>query len=264
MTAPTRMPRYSFSNDGMGPYAIFYCDRCSREYRSTPAIAETVKDNVTRGALGGFLRNVPLVGNAAANQIENDRYRSSMSASEVQSAWGQVSQYFRECPTCHQIVCIPDFDEVTGFCNDDSPRAAEVEAAKAQQAAATLKGVADAFGLGSAVSRGMAQVQAQAAAQQAAAGPPPAGGPPTAGGPPPAPPAAGGMPPEVRAAMVAGAMNAAAGMTPCATCGTMLAAGAKFCANCGTPVAQARICKNCGTELAAGAKFCANCGTPAA
>jgi len=251
MTAPTRMPRYNFSNDGMGPYAIFFCDRCSREYRSNPSITQTVKDSVTRGALGGFLRNVPIVGNAAANQLENDRYRTSMSAEELQSAWGQVSQYFRECPTCHQIVCIPDFDEVTGFCNDDSPRAAEVEAAKAQQAAAALKGVADAFGISGAISRGMARAQANAVAQQ------------TAGGPPTAPPASG-MPPEMRAAMVAGAMNAAEGMAPCANCGTMLSAGAKFCANCGTPVAQARQCANCGAELAAGAKFCANCGTPAA
>lgn len=255
MTAPTRMPRYNFSNDGMGPYAIFFCDRCSREYRSNPAIATTVKDSVTRGALGGFLRNVPIVGNAAANQIENDRYRSSMSAEELQSAWGQVSQYFRECPTCHQIMCIPDFDEVTGFCNEDSPRAAEVKAAQAQQAAAALKGVADAFGISGAISRGVAQAQTNAAAPGAAGGPPP--------GPPSGPPS-GGMPPEMRAAMVAGAMNAAAGMTPCTNCGAMLAVGAKFCANCGTPVAQARNCANCGTELAAGAKFCANCGTPAA
>jgi hypothetical protein len=222
------MTRYSITNDGMGPYAIFYCDRDEREYRSTPAIAVTVKENVTRGALGGFLRNVPIVGNAAANQLENDQYRTTMTPEELQSAWGQVSQYFRECPTCHQIVCVPDFDEVTGFCDEDSPRAAEVEAAKAQQAAAALKGVADVFGISGAIQRSMAQAQQNAAAQPAAA--PPAG----------------------------------AATTACVNCGTSLAAGAKFCANCGTPVAQARNCANCGTQLAAGAKFCANCGTPAA
>ncbi|MEA2621119.1 MAG: hypothetical protein QOH61_29 [Chloroflexota bacterium] len=225
MTAPTRMPRYNFSNDGMGPYAIFYCDRDGREYRSNPAISTTIKENVTRGALGGFLRNVPIIGDSAANQLENDRYRSDMTPDELNSAWGQVAQYFRECPTCHQIVCIPDFDEVTGFCDEDSPRAAEVEAAKAQQAAAALKGVADVFGIGGAIQRSMANAQAG-----------------QAGG----APAAGGF------------------TTACVKCGTPLAPGTKFCANCGTPVAQPKACASCGTELAAGAKFCPNCGTPAA
>jgi Double zinc ribbon len=252
MTAPTRMPRYTVSNDGVGPYAIFYCDRDNREYRSTPSVTQTVTDSVKRGALGGLLRNVPVVGWAAANQVENQQYRSSMSKDELNTAWGQVSQYFRECPTCHQIVCVPDFDEVSGFCNDDSPRAADIRAAQGQQAAAMVQGFANAFGVGAAMQRGMAQSQANAAAQEAGAAP---------GG---AAPAADGPPPEVRAAMAAAAMNAAVGMTPCAKCGTPLAAGTKFCANCGTPVAQPAACAKCGTPLAPGAKFCANCGTPAA
>lgn len=251
MTAPSRMPRYTISNDGMGPYAIFYCDRDNREYRSTPAVAQTMKDTVKRGMLGGLLRNVPVVGWAAANHVENDQYRNNMSQDELNSAFGTVVQYFRECPTCHQIVCVPDFDEVTGFCNDDSPRAAEVQAAKAQQAAATIQGVASAFGLGGALQRGMANAQAAQAAQAAGVAP---GAAQPAGGPPPA----------VAAAMAAAAMNAAASMTPCVSCGTPLAAGTKFCANCGTPVAQPKACTNCGTVLAAGAKFCANCGTPSA
>ena len=256
MTAPSRMSRYTVSNDGVGPYAIFYCDRDQREYRSTPSVQQTITDSVKRGALGGLLRNVPVVGWAAANQVENQQYRSSMSQDELNTAWGQVSQYFRECPTCHQIVCVPDFDEVSGFCNDDSPRRNEIATAQAQQAGAMVQGFANAFGIGAKVQQGMANAAAaQAAQQQAPTGPPSA---------PPSAPPSGGMPPEVRAAMVAGAMNAASGMTPCATCGTMLAAGAKFCANCGTPVAQVRKCSNCGAELAAGAKFCANCGTAAA
>lgn len=225
MTVPTRMPRYNFSNDGMGPYAIFYCDRDGREYRSNPAITTTIKENVTRGALGGFLRNVPIIGDAAANQVENDRYRSDMTSQELNSAWSAVAQYFRECPTCHQIVCIPDFDEVTGFCDEDSPRAAEVEAAKAQQAAQALKGVADVFGISGAIQRNMANAQA----------------------------AQGG-----------GAPAAGAFTTACVKCGTPLAPGTKFCANCGTPVAQPSACKSCGTQMAAGAKFCPNCGIPAA
>lgn len=208
-----RMPRYDISNNGMGPYAIFYCDRCNREYRSNPSISNTVKESVTRGALGGFLRNVPIVGDSAANQVENDRYRTDMSADELASAWTATKQYFRECPTCHQIVCIPDFDETSGFCNDDSPRRAEVEAAQAQQAAAAMKGMADVFGISGAIKQ---------------------------------------------------SMSAAAPATPCAKCGTPMAAGVKFCPNCGTPAAQAKACANCGTAMEAGVKFCPNCGTPAA
>ena len=49
------------------------------------------------------------LGDSAANQVENDRYRTDMSPSELNSAWGATKQYFRECPTCTQIVCIPDF-----------------------------------------------------------------------------------------------------------------------------------------------------------
>jgi len=31
MSAPSRMPRYDVRNDGVGPYAVFYCDKCDRE-----------------------------------------------------------------------------------------------------------------------------------------------------------------------------------------------------------------------------------------
>lgn len=34
-----------------------------------------------------------------------------MSPDELRSAWDETRQFFRECPTCRQIVCIPDFDE---------------------------------------------------------------------------------------------------------------------------------------------------------
>lgn len=46
------MPRYDISNDGMGPYAAFYCDRDERRYRSNPSIGTTIKESVQRGALG--------------------------------------------------------------------------------------------------------------------------------------------------------------------------------------------------------------------
>jgi RNA polymerase subunit RPABC4/transcription elongation factor Spt4 len=208
-----RMPRYDISNNGMGPYAIFYCDRCNREYRSNPSISNTVKESVTRGALGGFLRNVPIVGDSAANQVENDRYRTDMSADELASAWSATKQYFRECPTCHQIVCIPDFDETAGFCNEDSPRRAEVEAAQAQQSAAALKGIADVFGISGAIKQSMA---ATAAATTCA---------------------------KCGTAMAAGVRfcpncgTPAAQSKACASCGTAMEAGVKFCPNCGTPAA---------------------------
>lgn len=248
-----RMPRYDITNDGMGPYAIFYCDRCNREYRSTPSISTTVKESVTRGALGGFLRNVPIVGDSAANQIENDRYRTDMTPAELASAWGATKQYFRECPTCHQIVCIPDFDETTGFCDEDSPRRAEIEAAQAQQAATALKGMADVFGISGAIKQGIATSQAQTAAAMATC---PSDGTQA--------PAGTGFCPNCGAKMNQPVSAAAPADSACANCGTAMAAGVRFCPNCGTPAAEPKACANCGTSIAAGVKFCPNCGTPAA
>lgn len=220
-----RMPRYYVSNEGMGAYAIFHCDRCDREYRSQPNIASTVTEDVKRGAFGGLLRNVPLVGDNMAYNVEQDRYRTTMSAQELETAWADVQQYFRECPTCHQIVCIPDFDEQTGFCDEDSPRRQQIAEAQAEQAAGALKGFANAFGFSDAVKQAQAAEQAKQAQQTAAGG---------------------------------AAVGAAAGPA-CASCGTTLASGAKFCASCGTPVPQAKTCPSCGAT-SSGA-FCANCGT---
>ena len=80
-----------------------------------------------------FPRGLGILGRAAADSMEyrDPRTTYALSADQLQSAWRQVQDSFRECSTCHQIVCIPDFDEVSGFCDEDSPRAAEVEAAKA-------------------------------------------------------------------------------------------------------------------------------------
>jgi RNA polymerase subunit RPABC4/transcription elongation factor Spt4 len=220
---PSRMPRYDISNDGMGPYAVFYCDRDERQYRSNPSIGTTIKESVQRGALGGFLRNIPIVGASAANEVENDRYRTDMSPDELRSAWDETRQFFRECPTCRQIVCIPDFDEPTGFCDEDSPRSAEVEAAKAQQAAQAWKGIADVFGVTGAIQKGMTQASAQAEPGQATE--------------------AAGTCAGCGTAMAVGAKFCAECGTPaaqpraCASCGEQLQAGAKFCPDCGTPAA---------------------------
>lgn len=229
---PTRMTRSYVTNEGAGPYAVFSCDQCGREYRSTPSLAREVKDTVTRSAFGGLLRNIPLVGGSMADQVEGDRYRNTMTSDELATAWGQVRQYFRECPTCHQIVCVPDFDEIAGFCADDSPRRADIEAARAQQAVATMAGVADALGIKGAFGRVLANAQADQAA-----------------------PSVGPTPTTPSAASTSGAA--------CGSCGAALAAGARFCPSCGTPVAQPGACSSCGTQLGADARFCASCGTPA-
>src|SRR5438128_3379537 len=97
-----RMARHDVRNDGVGPYAIFYCDRCNREYRSQPDVGNTITKDVGRSLLGGFLRNVPLVGDAVADGVvgEDPRYINSLTAQQVAGAWKQVEQYFRECPKC--------------------------------------------------------------------------------------------------------------------------------------------------------------------
>jgi len=56
MSEASKMPRYTVQNDGVGPYAIFYCDRCSREYRSQPEVAKTLANDLGRDVMGGFLR----------------------------------------------------------------------------------------------------------------------------------------------------------------------------------------------------------------
>ncbi|MDQ3706392.1 MAG: zinc ribbon domain-containing protein [Chloroflexota bacterium] len=218
-----RMPRYNVSNDGMGPYAIFYCDKCNREYRSQPNVANTVKQDVAKSAFGGLLRNVPLVGSAIADNMEQDRYRTDMSQQELNGAWGQVQQYFRECPTCQQVVCISDFDMQSGYCNDDTPRKQEIAEAQAAQAAGFVKGVASIFGVTDAFRQaGEQMAEAQEKAKASLATCPKCGN------------------------------QALAGKKFCDECGSQMT----------QPVAQSVTCSNCGAQVAAGKKFCADCGTP--
>ena len=54
------------------------------------------------------------------------------------------------------------------------------------------------------------------------------------------------------------AVQAQAGGSFCAQCGTPCAATAKFCTECGAP--QQAGCPECGNTNAAGAKFCQECG----
>ncbi len=243
MTA--RMPRYDIRNDGAGPYAAFYCDKCNREFRSSPDIGGTVAKDVGRNLVGGLLRNVPLVGAAADRAMGDDqRYTYTLNPQQLQSAWKQVETRFHECPTCRLIVCPSCWDAQSGYCTDDSPRREEIAQAAAEQAAGVLKGIAGAFGLNEVV-RGVAE-----SAKAAAAATPRCS---QCGKP--------GMPgakfcPECGGKMVQPQV------ATCSKCGAEVH-GAKFCPNCGAKVEQAAgptTCPNCGKETK-GAKFCPECGT---
>lgn len=240
---PTRMPRYEVRNDGAGPYAVFYCDKCNREFRSTPDIGATVAKDIGRSALGGLLRNVPLVGSVADRTVEDQRYVTHMTPQQLEAAWKQVEPRFHECPTCQMVVCPSDWDAQSGYCTEDSPRREQLAQAQAEQAAGVLKGFASAFGLGEVV-RGAAQAAQTASSNLARC--------PTDG--------------TVAPAGTKFCPNCGSPMTQpqaqtCPKCGTN-AAGAKFCPNCGAKIEQAAasVCPNCGKETK-GAKFCPECGT---
>jgi len=245
MSVPTRMPRYEVRNDGAGPYAIFYCDKCNREFRSQPQIAATIAKDVGRQAMGGLLRNIPIVGSVADRAVEDARYTYHLTPQQLEAAWKEVQVNFRECPTCRLIVCLSDFDTQSGFCNEDSPRRTEIAQAQAQQAAGVLKGIADAFGIGDAI-RGAAQAAKSASANMAHC---PKDGTLAAAG--------TKFCPECGSPMVQPVVDR------CPKCGTEVQ-GAKFCPQCGTKIERAvpvpSFCPNCGAETK-GAKFCPECGT---
>jgi hypothetical protein len=246
-----RMPRYDIRNDGAGPYATFYCDRCSREFRSQPDIGNTIAKDVGRAALGGFLRNIPVVGYSVANSVDDPRYSYKMNAQQLDSAWQQVQENFNECPTCKRVVCPSDWDTQSGFCMEDSPRRAEIAQAQAEQAAGMVKGFASVFGLDQAVNR------ATQAAQQAAATAARCSQCGTLGAP------GTKFCPRCGGAMI---QPQPVAQLTCPSCGTANAPGTAFCTNCGTKLAapaaaspQPTICPTCGAQVAG--RFCGACGT---
>lgn len=246
MVDQATMPRYEVRNDGAGPYAIFYCDKCDREFRSQPNIASTMAQSAGKGIAGGLLRRVPLFGSALANTVDNtdSRYTTSLTPAQLQEAWKQVSPRFHTCATCGQIVCPSCWDTQANTCNDDSPRKGEIAQAQTEQAAGVAKGLASVFGLGSIVS------QATKAAANSARCPKDGT---TA-------PAGTKFCPECGGPMTQPQATAAA--APCSKCGADTR-GAKFCPECGAKTEQAPAnCKSCGAELK-GAKFCPECGTKA-
>lgn len=245
MSEPSRMPNYDIRNDGIGPYAVFYCESCGREYRSQPEVISTVAKDIGKQAMGGFLRNIPLVGGAIANNVtgEDPRYTYSLTPQQVEKAWSQVKDRFRECPTCLQIVCLSDFDEQSGFCNEDSSRVNEIAEAQAEQAGSLIKGFASAFGLGDAI-KNVSDAAKKGSAASARC--------PNDGA---LAPAGTKFCPECGSPMVQPTSDT------CPNCGAAVQ-GAKFCPECGTKIEKppVDVCPNCGAE-AKGAKFCSECGT---
>jgi ribosomal protein L32 len=245
----SRMPRYDIRNDGIGPYGVFYCDSCDREFRSQPDIGGAVKQDLGRQVAGGLLRKVPLFGNAVANNMvgEDPRYIMKMDAAQLEKAWKQAQVNFRECPTCSRIVCLSDFDTKSGFCNEDSPRTNEIAEAEGQQAGAAIKGFASAFGLGEVMKNvQQAAKSAENAVSQAARCPKDG----TLAAP------GTKFCPECGTSMIQPASN------KCPQCGQETH-GEKFCPNCGAKIEAAvktGFCSNCGAETK-GARFCPECGT---
>jgi hypothetical protein len=221
-----RMPRYDVRNDGIGPYAIFYCERDDREYRSTPDVGGAIAQDVGRKALGGFLRNVPIVGGAVADGVvgQDPRYTYTLTPQQLQAAWAQVKDRFHECPTCKRLICPTDWDTQSGFCVDDSPRKDDIARAQAEQAGAALKGFANAFGFGDAVKK------AADAANQARAGI--------------------ARCPQDGAQFPAGTKfcpdHGVALIQPEAQ--SQAQAAPRFCQNCGTETKGAKFCPNCGKQ----------------
>lgn len=246
MAEPSRMARYDIRNDGMGPYAVFYCDKCEREYRSQPDVTGTIVSDIGRQTASDMLRKIPLFGHAVADNVtgQDPRYIMTLTPQQLDKHWGQVKQYFRECATCHQIVCLSDFDEQSGFCTEDSPRANEIAEAQAEQAASVVKGIANVFGLGDAVKKAAQEAQRVSAT--------------AARCPKDGTLAATGTKfcPNCGTAMIQPAAD------PCPKCGADVK-GANFCPECGNKmvrVAAVASCPKCGAETK-GAKFCPECGT---
>jgi hypothetical protein len=249
MSSFSRMPRYDVRNDGAGPYGVFYCDSCEREFRSQPDVINTIAQDFGKQALGGLLRKVPLVGNTVANNVtgEDPRYSYKLTPAQLETAWKQVQVHFRECPSCGRLVCLSDFDAQSGFCNEDSPRTNEISEARGEQAGAALKGFASAFGLGDVVKKvsQAAETAKQAATQLARC---PQDGTLAAAG--------TKFCPECGAQMIQPAS------TLCPNCHAETK-GAKFCPECGTRIevkTVSTVCPNCGID-GNGAKFCPECGT---
>jgi hypothetical protein len=242
----SRMPNYDVRNDGAGPYAIFYCDCCNREFRSQPSLVNTFTKDIGRQAASGFLRKIPVLGRTVADNLtgEDPRYTLKMTEAQIEAAWKQVQPQFRECPTCQRIVCLSDFDTQSGFCKEDSPRTNEIAEAQGAQAGAAIKGFASIFGLDKMVEKAADSMQ-KAGSQMARC---PVDGTLAAAG--------------TRFCPECGAQMLQPAAVACPACGADTH-GAKFCPECGAKIEQApriTVCPSCGAKDQNG-KFCQECGT---
>lgn len=189
------------------------------EYRSQPDITGTIAKDTGRQAAGDVLRRLPLFRRALADSVtgENPRYINSLTPQQLDKAWGQVKQYFGECPTCRLTVCLSDSDAKSGFCTEDSPRPNEIAQAQAEQAASVAKAIANVFGIGDAIR------QVSQAAQQAS---------------------------KAAARCPNDGTLAAPGTKFCPECGTaMIQPTAARCPRCSADVHGARFCPECGAKV---------------
>ena len=118
MAAPSRMPQYEVRNQGAGPFAAYRCEICGREFPSRPADLSLGDQNA--GNLLGKLFAAPV----------NPAEVRGLNQQQLNAAWNEVIDNFRECQACHKIVCKADFDEAHGMCKEDSPAKAKSAAAK--------------------------------------------------------------------------------------------------------------------------------------
>jgi hypothetical protein len=116
MIMATKMARNEIRNDGAGPYAVFYCDICSKEFRSNPDVASEVKKGVGQGLMKGLLRSIPVVGYDVAGAVGSATGKAEMNAKQLERAWNQVSDNFHECGTCGKYVCDTDWNADTDTC----------------------------------------------------------------------------------------------------------------------------------------------------
>ncbi len=122
MTTPTRMPPYEVRNDGIGPYVVFFCEKCRREFRSAPLAGPSVPQ-IGRQAMGELLRKLPKVGETLGDTVAGSgNSKINLTLAQLAVGWSQVMENFQQCPVCNQVVCKEDFDARVGLCKEDRAR----------------------------------------------------------------------------------------------------------------------------------------------
>ena len=230
---PTRKAPYSVYNDGTGPYAMFTCESCGRDYRAQPVLVEEVKETITKSAFGGLpaqhpdrrqRRREPGRQRPLSEHADQRRAREGLGGGEGQLRRVPVLPPGRVHPRLRHGLRV-------------------LQGGLAAQRGAPGAGCA----AGRRGRRGLHEWHRERVRD-------------------PRRDEGRGRPAVRRGRARCRSRGSAAVRAPaaaCASCGGALAAGAKFCASCGTPVPSKAFCTGCGKELAPGAKFCANCGQPA-